>query len=120
MMIGQWLPAAVPGQEQLNRWSTASLERENSVNLAGVASPAIDAAIDNLLASHTKEDSIWAARILDRILLSGFYFTPMQHANAIWCAHSAAIRHPEHTPLYPMFPFGFALESWWMQKADSR
>ncbi|TLG75524.1 extracellular solute-binding protein [Methylocystis sp. B8] len=119
MMIGQWLPAAVPGQEQLNRWSTASLERENSVNLAGVASPAIDATIDNLLASRTKEESIWAARALDRILLSGFYFTPLQHANAIWCAHSAAIRHPERTPLYPMFPFGFTLESWWMQKADS-
>jgi len=120
MMIGQWLPAAVPGQEQLNRWSTASLERENSVNLAGVASPAIDAAIDNLLASRTKEESIWAARVLDRILLSGFYFAPMQHTNAIWCAHSAAIRHSVHTPLYPMFPFGFTLESWWTEKDRPR
>jgi peptide/nickel transport system substrate-binding protein len=117
MMIGQWLPAAVPGQEQLNRWSTESLNRENSVNLAGVASPAIDAAIDNLLASRTREDSIAAARALDRILLSGFYFVPLQHANAIWCAHAAALRHPERTPLVPMFPFGFTLENWWMQSA---
>ena len=120
MMTGQWLPAAVPGQEQLNRWSTESLNRKNSFNLAGAASPALDAAIANLLASHTSEDSIWAARALDRILLSGFYFVPLQHANAIWCAHTAALRHPEHTPLFPMFPFGFTLESWWMQGAQPR
>ncbi|MFO1124788.1 MAG: extracellular solute-binding protein [Methylocystis sp.] len=118
MIIGQWLPAAVPGQEQLNRWSTESLNRENSVNLAGAASPTLDAAIANLLAAHSREDSIWAARALDRILLSGFYFVPLQHTNAIWCAHSAAIRHRDHTPLFPMFPFGFTLESWWMQSAQ--
>ncbi|MGD9545382.1 MAG: extracellular solute-binding protein [Methylocystis sp.] len=115
MMIGQWLPAAVPGQEQLNRWTTASLDREDSVNLAGAASPALDAAVDHLIASATKQDSVWAARALDRILLSGFYFVPLQHANAIWCAHGAALRHPARTPLFPMFPFGFTLESWWKQ-----
>ncbi|MGJ0534319.1 extracellular solute-binding protein [Methylocystis sp.] len=113
MITGQWLASAVPGQEQLNRWTTESLNRKNSVNLAGAASPALDAALDNLLASRTKADSISAARALDRILLSGFYFVPLQHVNAIWCAHRAAIRHPAHTPLFPMFPFGFTLESWW-------
>jgi peptide/nickel transport system substrate-binding protein len=119
MMTGQWLATAVPGQELLNRWTTESLNREGSVNLAGAASPALDAAIDNLLASRTSEDSIYAARALDRILLSGFYFVPLQHTNAIWCAHSAAIRHPERAPLVPMLPFGFSLENWWMQSAQS-
>lgn len=120
MMIGQWLPAAVPGQEQLNRWSTASLERVNSLNHAGVASPALDAALDNLLASRTQEDSVAAARALDRLLLSGFYFVPLQHVNAIWCAYGAALRHPAHMPLFPMFPFGFTLENWWSEKAGVR
>ncbi|MGD9541281.1 extracellular solute-binding protein [Methylocystis sp.] len=119
MMTGQWLATAVPGQEQLNRWTTESLNREGSVNLAGAASPALDAAIANLIASRTSEDSIWAGRALDRILLSGFYFVPLQHANAIWCAHNAAIRHPERTPLVPMYPFGFSLENWWKQSAQS-
>lgn len=117
MMIGQWLPAAVPGQEQMHRWSAASLDRKDSLNLAGAASSALDAAIASLLASRNSEDSISAARALDRILLSGFYFVPLQHVNAIWCAHGAAIRHPAHTPLFPMFPFGFTLESWWSEKA---
>lgn len=119
MMTGQWLATAVPGQEQLNRWTTESLNREGSVNLAGAASPALDAAIDNLIASRSKEDSIYAARALDRILLSGFYFVPLQHTNAIWCAHAAAIRHPEREPLVPMLPFGFSLENWWRQSAQS-
>ncbi|MBM3653094.1 MAG: ABC transporter substrate-binding protein [Alphaproteobacteria bacterium] len=120
MMTGQWLATAVPGQEQLNRWTTDSLDRESSVNLAGAASPALDAAIANLLASRNRADSIWAARALDRILLSGFYFVPLQHTNAIWCAHGAAIRHPERMPLVPMYPFGFTLETWWMQGAQPR
>lgn len=113
MTIGQWLPAAVPGQEQKSRWSSSSVNQESGVNLAGASSPALDAAIDNLIASRTRQESIWAARALDRILLSGFYFVPIQHMNAIWCAHTSAIRHPEHTPLFPMFPFGFTLETWW-------
>ena len=120
VMTGQWLASAVPGQEQLNRWTTESLNRKSSFNLAGAASPALDAAIANLLASRTSEDSIWAARALDRILLSGFYFVPLQHVNAIWCAHRAAIRRPAHTPLFPMFPYGFTLENWWSEKADVR
>ncbi len=120
MMTGQWLATAVPGQEQLNRWTTESLDRESSVNLAGAASPALDAAIANLIASRTSEDSIWAARALDRILLSGFYFVPLQHANAIWCAHTAALRHPERTPRVPMLPFGFTLENWWTENARPR
>ncbi|RNJ51095.1 extracellular solute-binding protein [Methylocystis hirsuta] len=120
MMTGQWLAYAVPGQEQLNRWSTESLNRKNSFNLAGAASPALDAALDNLLASRTQEDSFAAARALDRILLSGYYFVPLQHVNAIWCAYSAALRHPAHMPLSPMLPFGFTLENWWSEKADVR
>jgi peptide/nickel transport system substrate-binding protein len=120
MMTGQWLATAVPGQEQLNRWTTDSLDRQSSVNLAGAASPALDAAIANLIASRTSEDSIWAARALDRILLSGFYFVPLQHANAIWCAHTAALRHPERTPRVPMLPFGFTLENWWTENARPR
>ncbi|HEY8124926.1 MAG TPA: extracellular solute-binding protein [Methylocystis sp.] len=117
MMIGQWLPAAVPGEEQMNRWSAASLDREDSLNLAGATSPALDAALDSLIASRTQEDSFAAARALDRILLSGFYFVPLQHVNAIWCAYSAALRHPAHMPLFPMFPFGLSLENWWSEKA---
>jgi peptide/nickel transport system substrate-binding protein len=120
MITGQWLATAVPGQEQLNRWTTDSLDRQSSVNLAGAASPALDAAIANLIASRTSEDSIWAARALDRILLSGFYFVPLQHANAIWCAHTAALRHPERTPRAPMLPFGFTLENWWTESARPR
>lgn len=114
MMLGQWLPSTVPGVEQLHRWGTASAKQEGSVNIAGASSPALDAALESLISSRSKEESIAAARTLDRLLLSGFYFVPLQHADQIWTAHSSRLRRPATTPRHPMLPFGFTLETWWM------
>jgi peptide/nickel transport system substrate-binding protein len=59
MMIGQWIASASPGNEQRNRWSSASAVQEASFNLAGAASPALDALIAALLAAQTHE---WGSR----------------------------------------------------------
>ncbi|TIT45356.1 MAG: ABC transporter substrate-binding protein, partial [Mesorhizobium sp.] len=45
-----------PGIEQIGRWSSAAARTEGSFNLAGVADPAIDAAIDAMLRARSKED----------------------------------------------------------------
>ena len=121
MMIGQWLPAAVPGQEQLNRWSdgeprSGKLAQSRRRRFAGARRRDRQSA----RVAHAARTAFAAARALDRLLLSGFYFVPLQHVNAIWCAHGAAIRHPAHMPLFPMFPFGFTLENWWSEKAGVR
>ena len=80
MIIGQWLPVAAPGGEQRSRWGSGAAKQEGSVNLCGVSSPAVDALIDALVAAQSREDLITAARALDRVLLSGFYFAPLYHA----------------------------------------
>ncbi|RUW95488.1 ABC transporter substrate-binding protein, partial [Mesorhizobium sp. M8A.F.Ca.ET.059.01.1.1] len=73
-----------PGIEQIGRWSSAAARTEGSFNLAGVADPAIDAAIDAMLRARSKEDYVAAVRVLDRLLISGNYLVPMQYNTQQW------------------------------------
>jgi peptide/nickel transport system substrate-binding protein len=112
MMIGQWLASASPGNEQRMRWGSASANQEASFNLAGAASPAIDAMIGALLAAESHEDFVAAVRAFDRVLLSGFYVVPLFHAPGQWLAHSKDIVPPSRPPRYSAPMFSPTLEAW--------
>jgi peptide/nickel transport system substrate-binding protein len=120
MIVGQWLPVAAPGGEQRSRWGSEAAKQEGSVNLCGVSSPAVDALIDALIdalaAAQSKDDLITAARALDRVLLSGFYFAPLYHATDIWTAHITQLKHAASNPRYPMYPYNMLLDNWWFEE----
>jgi peptide/nickel transport system substrate-binding protein len=97
-----------PGIEQVGRWGSAAANAEGSFNLAGVADPAVDAAIQAMLNAREKDDFVAAVRVLDRLLISGHYMVPMQHNTEQWIAYWAYLDHPEKTPLY-----GYQLPTWW-------
>jgi peptide/nickel transport system substrate-binding protein len=97
-----------PGIEQLGRWGSSSATAEGSFNLAGVADPAVDAALDAMLNARTREDYVAAVRVLDRLLISGNYVVPMQHNNRQWIAYWNYLEHPQMTPI-----FGYQLPTWW-------
>lgn len=103
-----------PGAEQIWRWSSRAVEPEGTFNFAGVANPAIDAAIDALVNARTTEDFIAAVRIYDRLLLSGHYLIPAYHLAERWIAHRNYIKFPEgEQPIYgPQFAV------WWDARAE--
>jgi peptide/nickel transport system substrate-binding protein len=101
-----------PGTEQTGRWGSESAKQEGSFNLAGVASPAIDAAIDAMLNARDKDGYVAAVRALDRLLMSGAYMVPLQHNTDQWLAYWSYLEHPDKTPLY-----GYQLPTWW-RKTD--
>jgi len=111
MMLGTWTASPSPGNEQRGRWSSAAANAEGAYNLAGVASPAVDAMIAALLAANTTEDFVAAVRALDRILISGFYIVPLYYAPDQWIAYWSKLRRPEKTPL-----FGVDLSAWWSNR----
>lgn len=108
MMIASWTASPSPGAEQRARWGSVSANMQGAYNVCGVASPAIDAMIDRMLAAESEQDFVTAVRALDRLLMSGFYVVPLFYAPDQWIAYSSAIGLPEHTPLY-----GVALDSLW-------
>ncbi|MER8723422.1 extracellular solute-binding protein [Mesorhizobium sp. M1027] len=97
-----------PGIEQAGRWGSAAAKAEGSFNLAGVADPAVDAAIDAMLRARSKGDYVAAVRVLDRLLISGNYMVPTQHNNRQWLAYWNYLEHPQKTPIY-----GYQLPTWW-------
>ena len=113
VMLGTWLASASPGAEQRGRWGSSSANQEATFNLAGVASPAVDAMIAAMLAAHSHADFVSAVRALDRVLLSGFYIVPLFHAPEQWFAYSTALARPDRTARFAAPLFGATLDSWW-------
>ncbi|WP_336279300.1 extracellular solute-binding protein [Bartonella sp. CB175] len=110
MIIGKLKSSLSPGNEQRNRWSSASRDLKGSFNFSGAADPAIDAMITAILDAHSDADFIAAVRALDRILISGSYYIPLYHLPEQWIAHWSYIKHPTYTSLY-----GYRLPTWWRE-----
>ncbi|MGQ0455511.1 MAG: extracellular solute-binding protein [Hyphomicrobium sp.] len=108
MIQNTWAASLSPGNEQLFRWSAATIDAKGSYNFAGVANPAVDAMIAAMLAAKTEPEFVSAVRALDRVLLSGDYVVPLFHAPKQWVAYWARLNHPEKTPM-----FGYAVDTWW-------
>jgi peptide/nickel transport system substrate-binding protein len=111
MMLGTWTASPSPGNEQRGRWGSASADAEGAYNIAGVASPAVDAMIAAILAAESREDFVAAVRALDRVLISGFYIVPLYYAPEQWIAYSSKLGRPDVTPL-----FGVDLAAWWRRE----
>ena len=99
-----------PGAEQVNRWGSASRDAAGSFNFAGVADPAVDAALDQMVRARTREDFTSAVRAYDRLLISGNYIVPLYHVNDQWLARWRFIQHPDKTPIT-----GYYLPAFWRE-----
>jgi peptide/nickel transport system substrate-binding protein len=108
MVQWTWPVSASPGNEQANRWGSAAAERQGSLNYSGARSPAIDRAIQAMLAARSREDYVAAARVLDRLVMSGRYVVPLFFLPEIWVAHQRGIGFPERMPR-----FNFTVEALW-------
>jgi len=114
MIIKSYPSSLSPGFEQLARWGSQSRSKPGSFNFAGVAEPAIDAAIKAMLDARTLEEFQSAVRVFDRLLISGYYVVPTYHQGGSWVAHRSRIK----TPTAPPPLYGYQLPAWWDGGAD--
>ncbi|EAQ03626.1 ABC transporter, periplasmic substrate-binding protein [Pseudooceanicola batsensis HTCC2597] len=104
-----------PGNDQRIYWGSDVADTPGSRNLMGVASPAIDATIDAMLASRSGEDFTAATRALDRLLTAGRYVIPIHSYDVGRIAHVDELTYRrDHTPLYGDSVY-FLPEVWWME-----
>lgn len=103
-----------PGNEQRLYWGSDGAETPGSRNLMGVASPAVDAMIDAMLTSETREGFTSAVRALDRVLTSGRYVIPIWQYDVGRIAHARQLRFPDHLPIYGD-GVEFLPDVWWYQ-----
>ncbi|MFK7751412.1 MAG: ABC transporter substrate-binding protein, partial [Sedimentitalea sp.] len=103
-----------PGNEQRLYWGRAGVTTPGTRNLMGADSAAIEAMIDAMLASETRQDFTAAVRALDRVLTSGRYVIPIWQYGVGRIAHARQLRFPDTLPIYGDRP-GFMPEVWWWQ-----
>jgi peptide/nickel transport system substrate-binding protein len=108
MIQANWPASLSPGNEQVNRWGSASAGIERSLNYPGVKNPAVDAMIEALLQAEEREDFEAAVRALDRALISGDYVLPLFHARKQWVGYWSNLEPAPRPTL-----FGFNVDTWW-------
>ncbi len=115
MVYYRWGLSLSPGNEQRLYWGADGVETPGSRNMMGVASPAIEAMVDEMLTADSQDDYRAAVRALDRILTSGRYVIPLWHNPISWIAHDAALHYPEQLPMYGDW-IGFQPDVWWVEE----
>ena len=99
MIPATWFNSLSPGNEQKLYFGSEGRTIEGTRNYPGIADPAVDATIAALLTAKGDEEFAAAVRVLDRLLVAGFYIIPFYDAGGQWVARWKAIGRPEKQPL---------------------
>jgi microcin C transport system substrate-binding protein len=106
-----------PGDSLRPYFSSQAAATKGSYNLAGIASPAIDALIDKAIGAETRADLTTACRALDRVFRAGRYWVPQWFRSTHPVAYWDQFSHPEKPP---KFAQGVgAPENWWYDAAKA-
>ncbi|MEO1457724.1 MAG: extracellular solute-binding protein [Pseudomonadota bacterium] len=113
LTVNRWPMSLSPGTEQRLYFGSEGRAAAGTRNYAGVAEPAVDGAIDALLAAEGQADFEAAVRALDRALMAGRYVVPFGALPTDRIVHDAALRHPNTTSLYGWFGWWAGPGIWW-------
>lgn len=103
-----------PGNEQTLYWGSAGVTEPGTRNWMGMASPAAEALIANLVGATDYDELIATTQALDRVLMAGRYVIPVWFSKVSRIAHSSRLHYPDRIPLYGDWP-GFQPEVWWYE-----
>ncbi len=114
VIVQSYSSSQTPGNELVERFSSAAANEKGSDNLPGVRDPAVDEVVRRLLASRTRGELVDAARVLDRLLRNGWYLVPHFYAQAHRVAYRRRLAFPDTLPLY-YNPSAWMLKTWWVR-----
>src|SRR5262245_63314222 len=89
-----------PGVELRSYFGSEAAKLEGSLNLAGIADPAVDVLIERILAAKSREELEVAARALDRVLRAGHYWVPHWYKASSNVAYWDKFSRPEAKPRF--------------------
>jgi microcin C transport system substrate-binding protein len=101
--------SSTPGDSLRAFFSSAAAALPGTQNLAGVADPAIDAMIEQIIAATSRPALVTACRALDRLFRAGRYWVPQWYKASHWIAYWDVFGQPATKPRYARG----APETWW-------
>jgi microcin C transport system substrate-binding protein len=115
------MPASqTPGNELVERFTSAAADEKGSDNASGVRDPAVDAIVQKLLQSGSRAELVAAARALDRVLRHGWYLVPHFYAPTHRVAFRDTLAYPQTMPRF-YAASSWLLKTWWAKpEAEKR
>jgi microcin C transport system substrate-binding protein len=104
-----------PGVELRSYFGSAAAKMSGSLNLAGIADPAVDTLVERVIAAKSRDELNTAARALDRVLRAGHYWVPHWYKASNNIAYWDKFSRPETKP---RFDRGI-LDTWWYDEAKA-
>jgi microcin C transport system substrate-binding protein len=104
--------STIPGDSLRSYFSSQAAKTKGTRNLAGIADPAIDALIETIIAADNRGELVIAARALDRVLRSGYYWVPHWYKASYWVAYWDVYGRP---PTKPRYARGIP-DTWWYDR----
>ena len=100
-----------PGNEQRDFWKSDRADTPGSRNYIGIKNPVVDALVEKIITSSTREELVLNCRALDRVLQFGYYVIPNWHLGAWRIAYWDKFGKPDRIPEYGL-P---VMETWWVK-----
>ncbi len=111
IVIASWGQSLSPGNEQRGFWGSQAADQAGSRNLVGIKDPAIDALIDRVIFSKSRDELHAATRAMDRVLLANHFVVPQWTYGKVRTARWDRYGRPDPLPKYGMS--GFPTVWWW-------
>jgi microcin C transport system substrate-binding protein len=108
MIVAAWGQSLSPGNEQRDFWGSGAAKASGSRNYTGIASPALDALIERLIASPDRESLVHRTRALDRVLLWSHLVVPNWHSPVDRIVFWDKFGYPQPPPTQ-----GTSTDFWW-------
>ncbi|GLR87277.1 extracellular solute-binding protein [Bradyrhizobium iriomotense] len=111
-----------PGDSLRTYFTAQAAATKGSYNLAGVASPAIDALVEKAMAANTREELTVACRAIDRVFRAGRYWVPQWNNTSHRLAYWDIFGHPKELPRYQLSDYSSDVGErtlWWFDAAKA-
>ncbi len=115
MTISVFTQSLSPGNEQFDYWSSAKADVKGSRNLMGVHDPVVDALLEKLVHTHSREELVTLCRALDRVLLWNHYVVPHWHIGSYRVAYWDMFGKSDVAPKYGLN----VADGWWIDTAKA-
>ena len=117
MTVQRFGMSATPGDGMRPFFSSQAARTNGSYNLAGIASPAIDALIEHIINAQSRDELTTACRAFDRVFRAGRYWVPQwyraNHPVAYWDVFARPARLPRYLDGVGV------IELWWSDPAKA-
>jgi microcin C transport system substrate-binding protein len=114
--IERFSMSATPGDAMRPFFSSQAAATKGSYNLAGIASPVIDALIEKIIAANSRTELTIACRAFDRVFRAGRYWVPQWYRTSHPLAYWDVFDHPKKLPRYQIDNYSSSLGErilWW-------